>query len=498
MQSKKNAEIHSRIRLHGPVVATTTGMNLPVTIFLLCITAQADRLEIFADSLITPEEAERASAAMGYGVRVQELDERIAKWSTWDAVSSYVPRVSASSQYLRLGDAGVGFGFSGIGQPVPGGGEPTEGLPGMAQAPSDTSGAPPADFSEAQPDLSNSLYIHEISVQQPIFNGGREIVGLRTTFIRRNAARAADSASRLDAILSARESYFNAVSAQQSLAVVRNSLEFSERNLSEAEIKQENGVLPITDVTRWRAQVAQNRARMALAEAAVESSRFRLLITMGYRLDEVPDSFGLIGVPYFEGQCSTHALSIPESISVSGNPTVRSLKVGTELAEQRKRLSIANYIPSLNGFYARQWTATQGVIPDENGTWYLGLILSVPISVWLSNTPNLKTSAAELRKAQIRETEGMQQLLVSARTFALNYVASTRSLTAAEERRDLLLETVQSMQARYEAGVASQTELLDVALERDRARLAYIEALFDCLLSRARFLRSVGKLEVMK
>jgi outer membrane protein TolC len=92
----------------------------------------------------------------------------------------------------------------------------------------------------------------------------------------------------------------------------------------------------------------------------------------------------------------------------------------------------------------------------------------------------------------------MEELIVSARTAALNYTASTRSLTAARERRDLMQETVEIMQARYEAGIADQTDLLDVALERDQARLAYIRALFDCLLSHARFLRSIGKLEVTK
>ncbi len=467
-------------------------------VILLCTTSRADRLDVFADSLITPEEAERTAVSQGFGVRTQELDESIAGWSLWGAAASYLPRVTASSQYLRLDDSGLGLGVSGFGSPVPGGGGgPSDGPPVLAQAPGDTSGMPPGTGA-AQRGIPNSLFLHEVSVQQPIFNAGREIVGLRVALIRRRAARAADSAARQDAILSARESYFNAVASERTLLVAENSLAFAERNLMEAQIRHESGVLPITDITRWRAQVAQSKAESAQAEAAVMSSRLRLLTAMGYRVDRAPDSFRLMDVPFFEGRCSTDTVPIPDSISIEDNPTVRAFQAGTKLSEQQRRLSITNYLPSLNAFYTRQWTATDGVIPENNATWNLGLILSVPVTAWLSNTPDLKTSTAELRKARIQETERMQQLTVSARTAALSYSAASRSLVAAQERRDFMQETVETMQARYEAGIADQTDLLDVALERDRARLAYVRALFECLLSHARYLRSIGKLEVMK
>ncbi len=484
--------------VYGPVLARIRGMNRLLTIFLVCIASRADQPDVFADSLVTPAEAERAAISQGFNVRSLELDEGVADWSLWSAAASYIPRVTASSQYLRLGDSGFGLGFSGFGSPVSGrGGNQSEVPPGTAQAPGDTSGIP-AGTGAPEPELSNNLFIHEISVQQPIFNAGREIVGLRVAFVRKRAARAAVSAARQDAIFSAREGYFNAVAARRSLLVSENSLEFARRNLRDAQLRHESGILPITDITRWRAQVAQSRAELARAEAVVKSSRLRLLTAMGYRVDQAPDSFGLVDVGYFEGRCSTGTLNIPDSISISDNPTVQSLKAGTQLAEQQRLLSITNYLPSLNGFYSRQWTASGELLPEEDATWYLGLVLSVPISAWLSNTPELKTSTARLRKARIQETESMQRLKVSARTAALNYTAATRSLAAAQERRDLMQETVATMEARYEAGVADQTDLLDVALERDQARLAYIRALFDCLLSRARFLGSIGKMEVMK
>ena len=57
---------------------------------------------------------------------------------------------------------------------------------------------------------------------------------------------------------------------------------------------------------------------------------------------------------------------------------------------------------------------------------------------------------------------------------------------------------VKAMQQRYDGGLVNQTQLMEVALGEEQARLGYLDKLFSCLLLEAEYYKTTGQLAVAK
>jgi len=441
-----------------------------------------------ADTLLTLRKAELVALERSFPVRIDKENRSAQKWSYWNAIGGYLPKVNGSSQYLRLGGEVTGT-FPGT-TPVPT-------IPGTRRMAQTGPGQPPPNQPPTK--TPDDFYIHELSVQQPIANGGAEIIGIRLANAAKKAAAFQSEATRQEVIFEVKNAYFDAVSAQARLDVARLSLELAQKNLAIAQIRQETGVVPITEVLRWRAQMAENDAALARAKTAVETSRLALFSAMGYSIDSTLPEIRLQTVEFFAHQCTTVTLSIDtiDSIPITNNPSFKALQKGTEIANFQKQLAFTQYLPRLNGFYSLQWQATEP-IPEQDGTWYLGLSLSISLFSGFTTTSGYLQEKANYKRTLIEENEARNGFLVQARSAARAYVSTQEQLSAALLQKDLMDQTLKIMQARYESGIANQTDLLEVTISAERARIGYIQALFDCLSSRARFQLAIGTLEVFQ
>ncbi len=255
----------------------------------------------------------------------------------------------------------------------------------------------------------------------------------------------------------------------------------------------------MTEVLRWKARVAENEAELTQAETAAQTSRLALLIAMGYGPGTTLPPFALQAVQDFAGRCdSTQPPSFGDIPPVDSNPSFQALERVTEIARYRLTLALTRFFPSLNAFYNVQWEAFGELFPDEGSTWYAGVILSVPLFTGFTTTTSYLSERAQYRAAQIEFEQGRAGIVNQAIAAARAYRGAREQVQAAARQREFTEQTLEVMQQRYDGDIASLTDLLDVSVNTDRARLSYIQALFDCLTAYARYQRSVGGLEIWK
>lgn len=447
------------------------------------------------DSILTLREAESRAVSQGFDVRGSEKQYDSRRWAYWQAVTGYLPRISFNSQYIRLGGTVSGFGSPTTTFPGGGGGLSRALQPPEApQQPGDQ--APDDQF--GQPEDLENFFLHDLTVRQPIFNGGSQIVGIKIAKTSREAAKVQIEAARQEAIFQTRDAYLSTVSAKARLQTAQRSLQFSIQNLQSAKIRQQSGVVPITEVLRWEAEVAQNQAAIAQAKTGIDASRYALFSSMGIMLDTLSTTFELLSFDHFAGICSSLSVDTVVEAAVEDNPSYLALQKSTRIALLQKYSAITGYMPSLNGFFTLQWQSAQEFWPEQDPGWYLGLTMNIPVFQGFSNTAQYFRAATEYERSVISENQAHNRFITAARTAARNFLGARQQLEAAQRRRELMEETLDIMQTRYESGVAGQTELLEVALSTEQASLAYIDALFSCLRTHAQYLLNIGQLEVSR
>ena len=436
------------------------------------------------ETLLTIAQAESIAVNNAFQIQIDQKTTASNKWQYWNALGTYLPSVQASSQYLRLSEDYF-TSPTGI---FPGGSSPGGPLPGLSKA-----AQQPSPFDTGA--IPRNLFINEISVNQAIFNSSA-FVGIKISSAAQDAQLYQSEATRQQVIFNVNEAYYNTVAAEGRLRSVELALQFAMESLQNTRIRQQSGVVAITDSLRWEAQVAENRAALAQAEAAVKQSKLALLSAMGYKLDTISSQINVEPFENFAAQCSTLSATSGTNLQIDQNPSYQAVKKSTDIARLQTTLALSRYLPVLSAFYSYQWQAYNQFFPDNGGTWYLGLSLSIPLFSSFTNTSSYLQQRSLAQRSIIEQEQARNGFISQARLSHLTYTSSLIQVQAASQRRNLMEKTLSIMDVRYRSGVANQTDLLQVALETEQARVAYIEAVSQCLIARARYKLSIGTLEV--
>jgi len=452
-------------------------------------------------------DAERKTVKKAFEVQSQELEERAREWEKKNKVAGYLPSVSYTGTYLMMDKRTVNRAnqfFESIEDPAA---NPfmqiytnayridsiaTNG----AVSPPDPSMMDMDAFENPQPIFRNS-FSHEISVTQPITNGGVELIAISIAKHTKEAVELQLEATRQEALYNVRKTYFDALQAAEAVTISRKSLEFAERNLKKAKARHESGAVPVTDVLRWEAEVIRNRNALAQAEAGNKVAVLSLYQAMGIRISEADGEVQLDPVEAYEQWYAKGPAQTAESVET--NPSLRAIKSYTKAARGYEQASKSQYFPKLNAFYTYSWPAWNKLQPwQERRGWTAGAVLSVPIFTGFRNTTNYRMSRFEYKKTVVEERKVENQFRINLERIAQFYKAAYESVEGAKKQRELMDRHLAAMQQRYDGGLVNQTQLLEVALGADQARLGYIQKLFECLLLESEYLKAAGKLAVRK
>jgi outer membrane protein TolC len=441
-------------------------------------------LFICADSPLRARElplevAERTAAENAFEAAAKEFEVQAAKWSTWNVVANYLPRVQYTGNYMRMDEETVRWANSAYDFMI-------EAI------------LPPGT---PYPENPNRLFVdsfsHEISVSQPVSNGGAEIIAIRIARHVREAVEMNRQAAVQEAIYTTREAYFNALAAGERTAVETQYLGWAKKNLRKSRTRVQEGAAPVTDLLRWEAEVLQKESDLLTARATERFMILSLYHSMGVTPAEADTSVNLASLDVFEQWYARGP--IPADGAVQNNPQLRSVISYTEAAKAQKNLTLTQFLPRLNAFYLYSWPAWDRLEPwDERKGWTAGLSLTIPVFSGFRNTTSYKKSTYEYRKAVVEEAQIKGQLELNLERIALLYAASFKEVEAAKKSMELMDRQLEIMQKRYDGGLVNQLELLETALGARQTRIGYLQSLFKYLLLEAEYLKNTGRLEVAR
>lgn len=334
-------------------------------------------------------------------------------------------------------------------------------------------------------------YSAVVSIQQPLFTGGRIRQGTRIAEYQAEAAVEDASATRADLALRVQEAYWTLHKAEAGLDVLNEAVAQVEAHLKDVQNLREVGMATNSDVAGVLTRRSEVRLQLVEAQNAVRMAALNLNHLIGLDLNERVRTVDSVRVrPVTESPDDLIRMALAQRPELSAfESRLQALDAGVKAA------GAARY-PQVHAVgNLRYANPNPYVFPPESkftGTWDAGV--SVSFDLWNWGRTRAKTGQARARLDQAEEqylqARELIALDVERRRLEVENAAETieAAMQAVEAAREFFRET----QDRFAQGVATSAEVLDAEMALRNAGFRLSQARADHAIARAALDHAVG------
>jgi len=423
---------------------------IPIALFGLILSLQAQ--------LLTLKEAESRAVKNSFEIRVKQSEEQSKEWEEKNAISNYLPSVDYSLLYLKT--------------------DP--------------------DFVDKNSSPFNPLYdnsfSHEISVKQPITNGGAEIMAIKVAKQLKESFNIQKREVTENAISTVQNRYFDLVQLRAAKLLLAKTIEWQGRNLESAQVKEKAGAIPPTDLLRWETELLTSQNELQLLEINEKSALFALWQAMGEQIGNTIPTVELQSPDELEKLL--HQSTIDTTRSIENATSAKLVKQGVLLSGSMKQLKMSAFLPKINAFYSYKWPTTDEFAPQQDGSfWNAGISLSIPIFSGFRNYTAYKQAEYDEMSAKTQMESVNNSLQIGKESISFNYFHTLQSLKLAKQKIDLTTRQLAAVQQRYELGGIGQSVLLEVESAVKAARLEHLDGVIKALKYKTEYQKITGIME---
>jgi len=348
----------------------------------------------------------------------------------------------------------------------------------------------PADFNPLvmnDPDpMSN--YNTRLAVIQPVFNGGKEYLGIKQARLASEAAAQDRARTRQETVFNVVKAYYGLLLAKEYDKVAIQSLETSAANVKLADTRFKAGAVLQSDLLRAKVQYAEVKEMATRSENGVKLAAANLNFAMG-----VPQESQYA----VEGALSAQDMKEDLDGMISGalalRPDLSSLGLNRKNAEANISQARTDYIPSLNLMGQMDWNSDR-IAGNDAKSWAVMAVLQWNLFDGLVTTSRVREASANAGKMRAMEEQMRSGVQLQVRQAYYNYQASLERIAATSSSVQEAEEGFRIVQKRYEAGMTTLVDVLGAENALIRSRTGALQALYDNNVAAAELKLAAGTL----
>ena len=460
---------HGRRQISFPGLSMVRGQLVGIVLATLCIASAANaQSPPPASPILTLEDAVRLALAKNPTVQAAAAYSQAVREGIAEARAARMPRVDFSEGFTRSNNPVYVFGTLLTQQRFNG-----------------TDFA--LDFLNTPPALDN--FRTGLSAAAPLYDGGQMARRIKDAKLSAQSAGETARRTRQEVIFHVIKAYTDILLAQENVRVAESALKTATSDLERAQARQEEGQGVPSDLMSAHVYLAQAQEDFLQSRNAVEVAGATLSVAMGLPEEAVNNiEPGLEEMKYDAG-----ALAEREHRALTTRPDLRGFNLGVERAANGARLARAEFLPKVSAFTA--WEEDNETFLSHGGNnWMAGLTLN--FNLFDGGADRARLAAAHYRQAQARAQAAQMaaDVKLQVREAYLNLSTAGQRLEVSRHARSQAEESLRIVQNRYEAGLATITDLLRVETARTAAQKNYLNALFDYRLGCAALELATGEL----
>jgi outer membrane protein TolC len=342
---------------------------------------------------------------------------------------------------------------------------------------------------------TNQDWAVELTVTQSLFAGGSISSSVAAQKYRREAALLELHSVINNALFAVRERFYSVLLAKKKISVAEQSLNLLEEQLKTVRDRYEAGTLSKFDLLRSEVAVANGRPPLIRARNTFRISIEELRQVLGFA---TMSPSNVTQVPEFLGELiyEPTAVDLPAAIDSAraNRPELQQLSKLEQAADKNVTVARGTYWPSLGvgaGYQIKKSAANNELDNTRNG-W--SAIVQGNWAIFDGRATAGRVAQARSALSQVKLTTAEQQLAVDVevRRAHSTLQEAAELVTASKAVVGQAEESVRLAKARFDAGTATQLDVLQAQVALTDARTNEVEALYNHSVALASLRKAMG------
>lgn len=348
--------------------------------------------------------------------------------------------------------------------------------------------------------VMHGTYLAGLTLQQPIYTGGRLIAGKDLAKIGQEVAMENFRKTRQDVIADVDNAYWSLVAVIKKVEMLETYISYMDALLRDVSISVEAEMALESELLRIETKKNEIEYNMRKAQTGVELCKLMLCNYIGLE-------FGTDVFPADQDIPISEPRDLSEDISAL--PELSLLQLNIDAKKKQVNLTRGEYLPSIAamasycayGNIKMQGTTEVDGAPYSysnklNDTNFLvGVAVSVPLVNWGEGFKKVKKAKLDVENARLDLEQNQRLLSIQARQAILNVTDGYVQIETAEKGVKQSDENLRVMTERYNASMATLTDLLDAQSQWQQSQSNLIEARTQYRIYMSEYLRATGRLE---
>lgn len=334
-----------------------------------------------------------------------------------------------------------------------------------------------------------------VQLSQLIFDG-TYFLGLKAADVYSDLARRAIKVSEADVAETVTKAYYGVLVARERQRILSLSTERVGQLLKETKAFYENGLVEELDVDRLEVTYTNLETDLQRLKRFEQTS----LLILKYQMGMDVDNEITLTQTLAEAQLQDQIID-KEGFTPADRPEYSVLQVQKELNMLDVKRYKVGYLPSLAGFFSVGFNSGTNTFQQyklNDDTWFrygrLGFSLSIPIFDGFKKKYQIQQAELELEKTRIQENMLLNTFKLEQQTSLNSLESNINTLESQAKNRKLAEKVVSKTKIKYKEGVGSSLEVIEAENDLNTALNNYYSALYDALLAKVEYDRSLGKL----
>ncbi len=422
-------------------------------------------------------------------IQAEKYSLKSAKWGKFDAFSNFLPRVSFNSAIVRIDD------------------ETFDEATQIMQVPVLNSiGMPTGDFipfssSAMGTGFYQTSYTNNITVQQPIFNGGKIILGYQLTNLVKEQAEIALENKELDVSYAVASTYFGFLKLKDIQKLTKKSLSSSISHLEKVEKNFEVGSAKKSDILQWKVKLNNDKTSNFEIENGLNE-----ILSFWKNLIGVEESIPTeIQLEKYDAEIDDFAAMEPNDIKVAKqdflkkieitSPTLNSIDLANKMMKKNYWMTKGNFLPSLNLQFDYQIESDDEFDFSGDDNWNLVAAISVPLFTSGSNFSKVKQAKYELLKTNKQTEYARDNYMIAAENVFNKLITNARIIQDNKVALEFAKENHKLINKLFEQGMITNSELLDAEIMLFGSEMNLISSYYDYVLTKFEMKKYKGEME---
>jgi len=399
-------------------------------------------------------------------IQAAKYSLKSANWEKFDAFTNFLPRASFNSAIVRIDDDS----FEMANAPIQ---IPEFGLEFPAMFP-----------------IYRTTYSNNITIQQPLFNGGKVILGYQLASLAKQQIEIALENKELDTSYAVASTYFGYLKLKDIQELTQKSLSSSISHLKKVEKNFEVGTAKKSDVLQWKVKLNNDKTSNYEVENGLTEilSFWKSLIGVG---DKIPAK---IQLEKYNTEIDNYTALNENEINVlkqeflkkveMNSPTLSSIDLVNKMMKKSYCMAKGNFLPSVNLQFDYQIESDDEFDFSGDDNWSLAAAISVPIFTSGSNFFKMKQAKYDLLKVEKQTEYAHDNYLIAAENIFARLITNARIVKDNQLAVELAKENHKIINELYEQGMVTNSELLDAETMMFGSEMNLIASYYDFILTK--------------